>query len=774
MQVLSFLQLSLLLLIIFNPVSASEQQAGSELAGKVYSVSENGSEKEPLPYASIKLVETGEGTTTDEDGVFRFENLSEGTYTIEVRHIGFRTLQKDIAHSADREGPYSFNLKPYGVDQREFLVSGQRELTSADYQPIQKLDRGDLQERQGNALGEMMEGEPGLSNRSFGSAPSRPVLRGFSGERLLILENGQRMGDIQESAHDHVVSTDPLAIEEIETVRGPASLIYGSNALGGVINMFTNDIPRHASKGWSGQIAGQGATANNMHRTGLRLVRGWNDWAVQGRITHQNAGNVKTPGGTLNGSWGNMLSGSAGFSFDKIPVQGGVSVGINRHNYGLPEFQAAEDPDDENLFREEIPEIELVMDKININGELTWYREGFFEAIELRSNVAHLYQEEIEWEEDGEFDVELSYLQNTFSSSVTMRHGQYGRLENGAAGFNLEYSDVDIGGDEAFHPGQRFVEPSAFLFEEFRITPSLYWQAGIRAGHRWMETKPNHLFPDFEKEHQYFNLSGATGINAQLTSNLEAGAQVARAYRPPSVSELYADGWHAGAGKLELGNEDLEPEVSYGIDGFLEWEGTDLQGEVTGFYTRLNNYIAAFEMPPGCPDTEFRATGPEHARCINYRATDAVKWGFETIWHYRLTNSFTINAQADLVEGRRIDDEGEELPFMPPASMKGGFDYKSDSWEGGLSLRRVLPRKNVAEHELPTEGYYLPRLQAGYNFDWRGNHRILLTLKNPLNQTYYNHLSRVRRYPDAERGPDAPERFPEAGRNLQIGYFWGF
>ncbi len=763
----NFLLAILLFIFFITPSIQAETLHGTVLSAE---------DDSPLAGATIYLYLDKKGGVTDEKGNFTIANVTAGTQQIEVRYIGYRSKRKSITIGENGPTDITVRLQPYWFDQDEHEVTAGPMMSVAQYQPLQILNARDLQTRQAHSLGEMMEGEPGLTNRDFGSAPSRPVIRGFDGERLLILENGERMGDVQESAHDHAVTIDPLSIEEIETIRGPASLIYGSNAIGGVINMRTNNIPRTWGNGWEGQFAAQGATANQKMRTGIRLQHGGENMSYQGRFTFQNTGNTMTPIGELPGSGSEMYNAATGFAYKSPnrPFRGGLAVNWNRQEYGLPEIQAEEDPDNPDRFIEDLPEIILLMDRISLTGEAIWLRDGFFEAIELRTGLAYLDQEEREYEED-DFDLELHFLQHTLSSTLTMRHGQYGAIENGALGINVHAVNMEIGGDEAFHPGEKFIEASAFLFEEVRLSPQLVWQGGLRGGYRAMETTPNHLFTDFEESNNYVNLSGSTGLNYRVTENLETGVQVARAYRPPSVSELYASGWHAGAGQNEVGDPDLLPETSYGLDVFTKWQRNNFSAEITGFYNNLTNFIAPYELDYGCPDIDLVADGgPEYARCIGFRSVNAEMWGFETRFQYDMQNGLKFNLQTDMVNGTENSEESSPLPLIPPARIHSGVEFVRGNYEAAINLRAGLKQDRTAENELSTPAYAVPNFRIGYNITRNVAHRIILQVENPFNQTYYNHLSRVRRFPDPEAGLDAPERFPRTGRNFRLGYFANF
>ena len=260
----------------------------------------------------------------------------------------------------------------------------------------------------------MLDGEPGIAMRSFGPAPARPVIRGFDGDRVLILENGNRMGDLSNTAADHNIAMEPMAAERVEVVRGPASLLYGSSAIGGVVNLFTADIPRDWRPHHTGTFSAEGASMNDGVTGYGRYQYGSDAWATTARLSYRNAGDVRTPDGLLPGTFIDNIEGAAGLGFTQSNLQGGISVSAIDHNFGLPE--EIDDPDEE---------AEIRMNQQTVQGELEWDTGGFLEAVELRFHGARLFQQEVETEfnPDGTIDdedIELEYLQYTGNANLTV------------------------------------------------------------------------------------------------------------------------------------------------------------------------------------------------------------------------------------------------------------------------------------------------------------------------------------------------------------------
>jgi len=257
------------LLISLQPVEllAGEHYNDLSLSGKIISSTSG----EPITGATILVEELNRGTATDTDGHFIIRNLEEGTYTLVVRAVGF--TEKKIRVTIPTEG-IAIELKPDIIRPDDVIITASPVGKDIHYQSAQAFNVRELQDMQSSSFGEMLDGQPGIAMRSFGPAPSRPVIRGFDGDRLLILENGERMGDLSNTAHDHNISLDPLVAERVEVVRGPASLLYGSSALGGVVNIITSDIPR----GLGNRQLGYGSHRGFKHERYVQRIRQVSVW----------------------------------------------------------------------------------------------------------------------------------------------------------------------------------------------------------------------------------------------------------------------------------------------------------------------------------------------------------------------------------------------------------------------------------------------------------------------------------------------------------------
>lgn len=735
-----------LILILGMTVPAAGQTADTgSLEGQVLSEEDNA----PLPGATVLLPDLDRGTTTDESGAFTFTDVPAGPQSLEVRFVGFKTYRTDV--EMPREAPVVIRLAEEEVTFDDVIVTGSP-VGNTLYQSAQAFNVEALQERSASSFGELLDGEPGIAMRSFGPAPARPVIRGFDGDRVLILENGLRMGDISSTAPDHNITLDPMAAERVEIIRGPSSLLHGSSAIGGVVNLLTSDIPRNWTPGTSGTITMEGASMNNA-LSGLTRVQHADDtWATTARLSYRDADDVRTPNGLLPGTAISNLEGQAGFAYEGAALSSGLSFSAIDHTFGLPE---GIDDSDESA--------EIRMDQQRIQGEATWQLNQFVKDATLQFQGARLFQQEVESEiePDGTIDedVELEYLRYSGNATLTLRHRPVGILDEGALGADVYLGTTDLGGDDAFSPGISQETVALFTFQEVPLTQTTRLQFGVRAETQSARTRPNDDFPDIDERVQSRALSGSIGLNVRPTSNVEIGAQVARAHRFPLVEERFADGVHFGASLYEEGDPTLGTEIGLGTDLFMRWSNDRIRLNLAGFYTRIDDFIAFGPTGETFEDTQGRVWD-----VFRYRAADARLVGGEAQVHTRLTEALSLEGHLDYVRGSRIDS-GNPLPTMPPLRGTLRARYDTGRWWVGSRLRMVDTQDRVAPDELSTDGYTLVDAQAGLRLDANGLHRITLRVDNVTDALYRDHLSRIDR---SEFG------FPMPGRNMSVSYRYAF
>ncbi len=738
---------TILLTICFeNTLDAKESSKGGTDAN-VFGHVINAETGKHIPFINIIIEGTRIGTITDASGHYLLTNLPIGEHKLVVQGMGYTTAYKKFTAEASRTIEIDIEVEPTALNLDVVVFTASPTRSTFRYRPDQVFIGEALQSRSEASFGEMLNGEPGVAMRSMGSAPARPVIRGMDGDRILVLQNGERMGDISESSADHSISLDPMAASRVEVVRGPASLLYGSSALGGVINLMTTDIPEFWDPGHSGALSLQGATVNQMIAGFGRYTYGTDNLAATARFSYRQSENIQTPKGTINNTAMLNYDGAIGTAFKTDNINGGMSASFVNHNFEIPESQNEDE------------KVEIRMQRQGLHGNFFREREGLFDKAQMRFNISRMYQEEIEMEveEDGTWDedTELTYEKYTFSATYTLEHKPVGAVDRGALGLNLYGHNTDIGGDEAYTPGERRLTVAIFTFQEIPLTNRFRLQAGIRFDYQHTAALSNFLFPDINMTRNAVNYSGSFGANFRPAEGWEIGGQFARSHRNPTVEELYANGVHIGAGVFEIGNHLLKDEIGHGGDLFINYRKNQFSVELAGYVNHFMNYIIF--QPTGLIDSV--SAYP----IFVYEGDEARISGGELSLQYRFFENLKLTATADYVHGQRMGNGIENLPFMPPLRLSSALKYDFGSFWIGARVQRVSKQSSVAPDEDKTDGYVLLGAQAGVRIDRTGRHIIIARGENLLDAAYRDHLSRIE-----DRNVFMP------GRNVNLTYRWLF
>lgn len=737
----------LLLFITINTLQANPSESRPVTDANIFGHVIDAGTGEHIPFINLLIEGTRIGTITDVSGHYILTNLPVGEHVLIVQGMGFETTRVSFTAVAQQTLEIDLEVQPIHIALNEIIITASPTASGFRYQPDKRFTGEDLQRRSEASFGEMLNGESGVSMRSMGSAPARPVIRGLDGDRILVLQNGERMGDISETSADHSIALDPLAASRVEVVRGPASLLYGSSALGGVINLMTTDIPDDADTGTSGILSFQGATVNTMGAGFGRITHSNDPWAASARFSYRQAGNINTPEGAIPGTEMKNYDGSLGLGFHKGQNRGGLSFSMAGQHYGLPGHSFHLDE-----------KVEIAMQRQTLQGRWNYQREGFFDKGQVRFNASRMLQDELELSEPAGISVEtigLSFRKHTFSSTATLQHKPHSIFARGAMGMSLYAHDLDVSGMEAFTPGERRLAMGLFTFQEIPLSDIFRLQAGIRFDLQHTSARANEIFSQVGEARNAINYSGSFGVNHRPLPNWEIGGQFARSHRNPNIQELFAQGVHLGAGVYEVGNTALKDEIGNGGDFFIRYGGGRIEMELATFVNHFYNFIIF--QPTG--ETDQESGFPIFA----YEGDEARLIGGEFSLGYNPIEALQLGLGLDYVMGRRIGNGKENLPFIPPLRFRTTVEYDLGwGWLGG-KFQATTTQNKVAPEELPTEGYTLVGLTAGVRLSKAGHHVIILRADNLLNTKYRDHLSRME-----------DRNFLMPGRNINLAYRWFF
>ncbi|HEX2060477.1 MAG TPA: TonB-dependent receptor, partial [Thermoanaerobaculia bacterium] len=687
-------------LFVFLTTTLSAQNA--TIVGKVYDP-----QAQPVSDATVTLVELRRQTRTAADGSFRFESVPPRHYHIraESPRLGFTVGEADVEAGETRT--VEVVIDPL-VHAEEIVVtaSADSRRESEVYQPVNVLGEEELRARIQPTLGETLAQEPGVTSTSFGAGASRPVIRGLGADRIRVLEEGVGTGDVSNVSPDHAVSVDPSGAEQIEIVRGPATLLYGSNAVGGVVNVISARVPsRVTTDPLTGSLDVRYGSAAEEKTTALVLDGGQGHFAWHADLTLRDTNDYEIPGpadpfddpehfegvlensalqsrtGTLGGSW----IGDRGFF--------GIAVTNFTTNYGVPGHAHHHEEEGEEEEEEEAGvRIDLEQRRFDIRGELS--QVAFFENVKLRLGITDYEHVELEGEEIG-----TRFTNDGFEGRLEGRHRPFGRV-NGTWGVQLTSTDFEAMGAEAYIPPNASTARAIFAFEELP-GERFDFQFGARFEHQDVSVDAEGL-PDRD----FGGISGSVGTIWKPAAGYVVALSLARAVRLPTATELYAHGPHAATRQFEIGNPMLEEETSLGVDLSFRRTVGRFRGELNLFNNSFDGYI--YESPTG----EVEDGMP----VFMYVQRDARFHGAEIVTHTHLFSRRDAHVELDLSADyvRGTLKGGGNLPRIPPVRGAIGIRTHGGPWQLMAEVRHVFEQNDVAPLETVTRGYTMVNAHVGY------------------------------------------------------------
>jgi len=618
--------------------------------------------------------------------------------------------------------------------------------TAETVHPVNILAGDDLSMKQATTIGETLKGELGIHSMSFGTSVGQPVIRGQTGVRVQVLQNGLSSLDASGVSPDHANSTEALLAERIEVLRGPASLLYGSGAIGGIVNVIDNRIPMYVPEAAEFAFEQRYNSVSNQWSSVLKHDGGLDNfaWHVDGFFRTSDDYHVPTESnglgyventdaqswsGTLGGSWIDDW-GMLGFSYNHLD-----------NNYGVPPV-------------DELVRIDLQQNRYDLRAEF-YEPFSWIEALKLRFAYNDYQHAELE---DGvtvgtQFDIQ------GIEGRVELVHKTIGFIDHGALGFQAQSKDSIAIGEEAFVPPSEKQNYAVFMVEDIHAG-NIAYELGLRVEHQIIDAE------GFARK-QHTPVSASLSALWNASDNVFVSLAFTHAQRAPEVSELFADGVHFAAQSYELGDEDLKLETSYNLELSFKTDFDWMSTELNVFHNWSNHYILQENTGDwfNLDSESFVTDCAVNEECLPvYQATqsNARFYGFEAQLAFPLwegeDNQFDMTLFSDFVRGELVS--GGNVPRMPPLRYGFQFDYFGyDAFSAGLRLTRAESQTHVGENETPTAGYILLDANVSYQVQLADKYDLLLFVKgnNLLNETIRNSTSFLKDYA------------PEPGRGAEIG-----
>ncbi len=637
---------------------------------------------------------------------------------------------------------------------------------------VNSIDQSQLQSLHKDTLGEMLQGEAGINITSFGSAVSSPVIRGQSGGRVAVLQNNMLAQDASTISPDHAISIEPLLAEHIEVIRGPSTLLYGSGAIGGVVNVIDNRIPTQRVDGFSGAMEFRRNTTHNGETGVIKLEQGVNNIALHLDGVFSQQDDMHIPGyanrfihdaedlshkSELDNSYYKRHNGAVGASWIGENAFIGASYSYQNNQYGISGHSHSHSDDDHDDHAMELfspshegTYIKMVQRQLNIKGEVRDF--GITEVLRfsfVHSNYNHL---EIE---DGIRGTRFTNKAN--QGRVEWVHKPW-RNMHGAIGVQVSDRDFSAVGLEAFVPETEERSTGIFAIEEFHLD-TVTLELGGRIDYKKIDSV-------IDSSRSFTTYSASISSLWEMSKNQTTAVILSHSQRAPEIEELYSNGVHISTQSYELGNDRLNKERSNNMEVNYSFTHAGWRIKSSLFYNKVSDYI--FEGNNGLIfntiDKKFETYCNDHDEdCLpvyQYEQQEAYFYGYEASVDYDLlkgVNNLTLSMFTDGVKGRL--DSGNNIPRLPPRRIGFGVDYDYAGFNINASWIEAAAQKHTGKNETQTAGYSL--LDAGIEYTLQTPQALSITLflkgHNLLNEKIRHSTSFIK------------DIAPAAGRNISVG-----
>lgn len=655
---------------------------------------------QPVTDAAIRLAGTPRRTVVEADGRFVLEAVVAGTYLISAESPRFGRAVVPVEVRAGELVEVAVEIDP-AVHRDAIVVTASPDVRSLGdlAQAVSVVSDEELMRVLKPTLGETLSGEPGVNATYFGQGASRPIIRGLAGDRIRVLLSGIGTGDVSTTSPDHAVAVEPMGAERIEIVRGPATLLYGSSAIGGVVNVIDPSIPDVLpGRTLSGTVELRGASANEelggaAELTGELGRLAWHvdyskreteDYRVPGLPEAAEDGEDRPLRGRVENSAVESESATFGLSWVGNDGYFGMSITNFKTLFGIP---AEVDPPVRS---------DLSQRRLDLKGE--WRRElGIFQGAKVRFGLTDYQHVELEGEEVG-----TKFTNDSWEARLELPHRPLGPLR-GAVGIQMSRRDFVARGEESFVPPSLTDAWGVFLFEELGEGP-LRWQLGGRY-ERQQTTVDAPGVPDRDLA----GVSGSLGLSWAPNEEYGLLLSVARSAKLPNAEELYSNGPHAATLAYEIGDPNLAVETSLGVDIGLQKRTGRLTGKINFFANTFSDFI--YE--------ELTGEEVDGLRVFRFSQADATFTGAEIEAHLDLLHAEPQHLELELTADRvraEFADGGGALPRIPPMRAGLALLYRGERWHGRAEGRHVFAQDRIAALETETGGYTLWGLSLGYRF----------------------------------------------------------
>ncbi|WP_283710670.1 TonB-dependent receptor [Pseudoalteromonas prydzensis] len=671
--------------------------------------------------------------------------------------------------------------------------------------PVSVLSGDELRNKAKPTLGETLKGLPGVNASYFGPVSSSPIIRGLDGPRVKITQNGLDSSDASRIGPDHATSNDSLAAEQIEVLRGPATLLYGSGAIGGVVNVVDNRIPTDNIEQLTGAVEYSHDTVSNANTYAAKLETGHNNFNFHFDGTKRTGDDYQTPrfnlpeedheghdeeehetATSVKNTFIDSQTVNFGTSYVGEHLTLGVSYGRIETDYGIPAHSHEHGHEHEHEHAHEEGEEEAVYARVEQDrwqGLMSYaLHNNWIETINLRLGYTDYRHAEIE---DGAIGTIFSNETTEARFNVEHKLGNW----HGMAGYHFSESNYDADGEEAFTPASKTTTNALFILEEQQFG-DVTVELGARLEDYNIDSNVDTSAHDHDHDHEehadehgneltaysksFTNLSASAGAIWQYTPGQSVSLSVSHSERAPLSAELLSNGVHIATGTYELGlgyviedgeihfePENIKQETSTNIDfGFRRFSG-DFGYTVNFFYNDIENFYyqqntgLIFDEEHGLETAE---PGHDDGMAVyQFVSKDAKLYGIEFDAHYQFNANAMVKLFGDSTTAKLADDEGN-LPRIPANKLGSELQYTISDWQFSLTGTHYFEQNDITAYETATDGYTL--------FDAQANYQLTV---GPVDTQFYINIDNITDELGFVHSSFIKDQAPLPGRNFRLG-----
>lgn len=699
--------------------------------------------KEKLRGVEIYINELHKGTTTNEKGYFELTNLPNNALKITVAYIGYKTQIKTIKLTKEIT-QLNFLLKESVFRMDEVIISTL--FNKLQSENVMKVDKASITQLQNKGIVTLSDGIKsilGVSVISTGTGIGKPVIRGLRGNRVLVYSQGLRLEN-QQFGDEHGLGVDASSIESVEVIKGPASLLYGSDALGGVLYFNPVRFAPENSFNFSGSHTFYSNTEGT--NTSISAKQSFNKWKFLANGSHSSHSDYKTANNErITNTRFNETSFNTAIGFNSELIASTVRFLYNRSIIGIPDEIGDQTTSKDKIF----PYQDLKTKIVSLSNTIFLNRSKITSVVGFTRNNRNAFEahdhEGEEHHENEHVDAAIQLILDTYSYDVKWHLPKFKNIET-VIGTQGMYQENRNNGEEVLIPNADINDFGIFTTAMYTHNNNSI-QGGVRFDYRNISTQylevshedEIHVFEAIDKS--FNNVSASLGYKTLLFNKIVSRINLASGFKAPNLAELTSNGAHHGSNRFELGNNKLKQEQNYQSDISFEYKTAHFELVANGFYNCINDYI--FIAPNGEIEDDYEV--------YSYTQDNATLYGGEFGFHLHPhpLDWLHLNSNFELVIGEQ--DNGDYLPLIPANKLTNTIrvDFNNSNWFNNsfasATLESTFKQHKLSEYETTSDAYNLLNVGVGGTIKLNKlNFNVHLNVNNVLDKSYSSHLSRLK------------------------------